>query len=270
MTLRVNSPAGLLGRQGLSGPPWYTTWDRRAAGIPSWPWPGWSRRCWPRARHARDRPPPGGSSAHMNVGQLNDFERLLKARHGYLDGFTVKNSALIMPYTHSAAAMPVIAKAAACGCRGIKKRSSFIDEQYAQQTETPRPARWMLRRREAWRRLVGLNFSSRLKAGKLSAARVQAPKRGQMLWQPKSLPRRSPTYSACPTAQQKRRNRKLHTALFAHAFLLCGNHAGGIHRRFMVQVYHISGMRASRVRSDGPPAPGGPACHLAPISAHFF
>jgi len=31
VTLRVNSPAGLLGRQGLSGPPWYTTWDRRAA-----------------------------------------------------------------------------------------------------------------------------------------------------------------------------------------------------------------------------------------------
>jgi glyoxylase-like metal-dependent hydrolase (beta-lactamase superfamily II) len=31
VTLRVNSPLGLLGRQGLSGPPWYTTWDRRAA-----------------------------------------------------------------------------------------------------------------------------------------------------------------------------------------------------------------------------------------------
>jgi glyoxylase-like metal-dependent hydrolase (beta-lactamase superfamily II) len=32
LTLRVNDPAGLLlGRQGLSGPPWYTTWDRRAA-----------------------------------------------------------------------------------------------------------------------------------------------------------------------------------------------------------------------------------------------
>ncbi len=31
MTLLVNSPAGLLGRQGLSGPPWYTTWDRRRA-----------------------------------------------------------------------------------------------------------------------------------------------------------------------------------------------------------------------------------------------
>ncbi len=30
VTLRVNSPAGfLLGRQGLSGPPWYTTWDLR-------------------------------------------------------------------------------------------------------------------------------------------------------------------------------------------------------------------------------------------------
>ena len=27
VTLRVNSPAGLLGRAGLSGPPWYTTWD---------------------------------------------------------------------------------------------------------------------------------------------------------------------------------------------------------------------------------------------------
>lgn len=31
VTLRVNSLAGLLGRQGLSGPPWYTTWDRQAA-----------------------------------------------------------------------------------------------------------------------------------------------------------------------------------------------------------------------------------------------
>lgn len=32
LTLRVNSPAGILvGRQGLSGPRWYTTWDRRAA-----------------------------------------------------------------------------------------------------------------------------------------------------------------------------------------------------------------------------------------------
>jgi len=31
VTLRVNSPVGLLGRQGLSGPPWYTTWDRQAA-----------------------------------------------------------------------------------------------------------------------------------------------------------------------------------------------------------------------------------------------
>jgi glyoxylase-like metal-dependent hydrolase (beta-lactamase superfamily II) len=31
VTLRVNSPAGLLGRQGLSGPPCYTTWDRQAA-----------------------------------------------------------------------------------------------------------------------------------------------------------------------------------------------------------------------------------------------
>jgi glyoxylase-like metal-dependent hydrolase (beta-lactamase superfamily II) len=31
ITLRVNSPAGLVGRQGLSGPPWYTTWDRRRA-----------------------------------------------------------------------------------------------------------------------------------------------------------------------------------------------------------------------------------------------
>jgi glyoxylase-like metal-dependent hydrolase (beta-lactamase superfamily II) len=30
VTLRVNSPLGLLGRQGLSGPPWYTTWDRKA------------------------------------------------------------------------------------------------------------------------------------------------------------------------------------------------------------------------------------------------
>lgn len=32
VTLRVNTAAGLLrGRQGLSEPPWYTTWDRRAA-----------------------------------------------------------------------------------------------------------------------------------------------------------------------------------------------------------------------------------------------
>jgi glyoxylase-like metal-dependent hydrolase (beta-lactamase superfamily II) len=32
VSLRVNVPSGvLLGRQGLSGPPWYTTWDRRAA-----------------------------------------------------------------------------------------------------------------------------------------------------------------------------------------------------------------------------------------------
>ena len=32
LTLRVNAPAGfLVGRQGLSGPPWYTTWDRVAA-----------------------------------------------------------------------------------------------------------------------------------------------------------------------------------------------------------------------------------------------
>jgi glyoxylase-like metal-dependent hydrolase (beta-lactamase superfamily II) len=32
VTLRVNAPSGfLLGRQGLSAPPWYTTWDRRAA-----------------------------------------------------------------------------------------------------------------------------------------------------------------------------------------------------------------------------------------------
>jgi len=32
VTVRVNSPAGLLlGRAGLSGPPWYTTWDRSAA-----------------------------------------------------------------------------------------------------------------------------------------------------------------------------------------------------------------------------------------------
>jgi glyoxylase-like metal-dependent hydrolase (beta-lactamase superfamily II) len=32
VTLDVNAPAGLLfGRQGLSGPPWYTTWDRGAA-----------------------------------------------------------------------------------------------------------------------------------------------------------------------------------------------------------------------------------------------
>ncbi len=31
VTLLVNSPAGVLvGRNGLSGPPWYTTWDRRA------------------------------------------------------------------------------------------------------------------------------------------------------------------------------------------------------------------------------------------------
>ena len=32
LTLEVNTPTGfLVGRQGLSGPPWYTTWDRRAA-----------------------------------------------------------------------------------------------------------------------------------------------------------------------------------------------------------------------------------------------
>ncbi len=32
VTLQVNAPAGILrGRQGLSGPPWYTTWDGRAA-----------------------------------------------------------------------------------------------------------------------------------------------------------------------------------------------------------------------------------------------
>lgn len=32
LTLRVNAWSGiLLGRQGLSGPPWYTTWDRHAA-----------------------------------------------------------------------------------------------------------------------------------------------------------------------------------------------------------------------------------------------
>jgi glyoxylase-like metal-dependent hydrolase (beta-lactamase superfamily II) len=31
VTLRVNEAAGLLGRQGLSGPPWYTTWDGPAA-----------------------------------------------------------------------------------------------------------------------------------------------------------------------------------------------------------------------------------------------
>ena len=32
LTLEVNAPAGLLRqRQGLSGPPWYTTWDRQAA-----------------------------------------------------------------------------------------------------------------------------------------------------------------------------------------------------------------------------------------------
>lgn len=32
VTLRVNSPAGLLlGREGISGPPWYTTWDGRLA-----------------------------------------------------------------------------------------------------------------------------------------------------------------------------------------------------------------------------------------------
>jgi glyoxylase-like metal-dependent hydrolase (beta-lactamase superfamily II) len=32
VTLLVNSWAGmLLGRQGLAGPPWYTTWDRQAA-----------------------------------------------------------------------------------------------------------------------------------------------------------------------------------------------------------------------------------------------
>ncbi len=33
VTLKVNTAAGILaGRNGLSGPPWYTTWDRRAAG----------------------------------------------------------------------------------------------------------------------------------------------------------------------------------------------------------------------------------------------
>jgi hypothetical protein len=32
VTLLVNSPSGfLVGRQGLSGPPWYTTWDARQA-----------------------------------------------------------------------------------------------------------------------------------------------------------------------------------------------------------------------------------------------
>jgi glyoxylase-like metal-dependent hydrolase (beta-lactamase superfamily II) len=32
LTLRVNAAAGfLLGSQGLSAPPWYTTWDREAA-----------------------------------------------------------------------------------------------------------------------------------------------------------------------------------------------------------------------------------------------
>lgn len=31
VTLRVNSPAGLVGRQGFSGPPWYTTWGLPAA-----------------------------------------------------------------------------------------------------------------------------------------------------------------------------------------------------------------------------------------------
>jgi glyoxylase-like metal-dependent hydrolase (beta-lactamase superfamily II) len=32
VTLQVNTPAGiLLGRQGLSGPPWYTTWSQRLA-----------------------------------------------------------------------------------------------------------------------------------------------------------------------------------------------------------------------------------------------
>jgi glyoxylase-like metal-dependent hydrolase (beta-lactamase superfamily II) len=32
VTLRVNAPAGfLLGRQGLSGPPWYTTWSAALA-----------------------------------------------------------------------------------------------------------------------------------------------------------------------------------------------------------------------------------------------
>jgi hypothetical protein len=32
VTLRVNAPAGfLLGRQGLSSPPWYTTWSPRLA-----------------------------------------------------------------------------------------------------------------------------------------------------------------------------------------------------------------------------------------------
>jgi glyoxylase-like metal-dependent hydrolase (beta-lactamase superfamily II) len=32
VTLQVNAPAGFLhGRQGLSGPPWYTTWSPRLA-----------------------------------------------------------------------------------------------------------------------------------------------------------------------------------------------------------------------------------------------
>lgn len=31
VTLKVNSAWGLLGRQGLSGPPWYTSWNWRAA-----------------------------------------------------------------------------------------------------------------------------------------------------------------------------------------------------------------------------------------------
>jgi glyoxylase-like metal-dependent hydrolase (beta-lactamase superfamily II) len=31
VTLRVNEAAGLLGRPGLTGPPWYTTWDGSAA-----------------------------------------------------------------------------------------------------------------------------------------------------------------------------------------------------------------------------------------------
>ena len=32
LTLRVNTATGvLLGSQGLSAPPWYTTWDRQAA-----------------------------------------------------------------------------------------------------------------------------------------------------------------------------------------------------------------------------------------------
>lgn len=36
ITLRINSLSGLLfGRRGLSGPPWYTTWDRRSPRTPS-------------------------------------------------------------------------------------------------------------------------------------------------------------------------------------------------------------------------------------------